>query len=176
MSKKHGKQVSDSVCFITCSTGTQRGNICLLNHGTLKSHGVMYRRTSRHMQGNSTTTVPLTRDGETFVRDDKILRQNFSVTLQSDDHWRYGYSIRLNRTILHNYLRYAVQLFPINWQPKSTFRFNYKTKSHTSCGRDSTVSKGLYGPGSESRRGGDFSVPEARPESRTMAIASLSRE
>jgi len=103
----------------------------------------MYRITNRHMQGNSTTTVPRTRDRKYSSRDDKTPRQNFSVTLRSDDRWRQGYSISLNRTILHNYLRYAIQSFPINWQPERTFRLSYKTKPHTTCGPDSTGSKEL---------------------------------
>ena len=143
---------------------------------TLKSYIVMYRRTSltyaeRFYYYSSPHKRP-----EIFVRDDKIWRQNFSVTLQSHDHWWYGYSIRLNGAILRNYLRYAVRPSRINWQPKSTFRSNYKIKPNTSCGRHSPVSKGtpygLYGPGFESQW--DFSVPETHSASRKMATRSLS--
>jgi hypothetical protein len=117
--KKQGKQVSDSVCFITWSAGTRRENVCLLNHETLMSHSVTYRRTSlTHAE-----QFYCYKRREIFVRDDKIPRQNFSVTLQSDDHWRQYYSIRLNRTILRNYLRYAVQSSRINRQSKKTHSF-----------------------------------------------------
>jgi hypothetical protein len=158
--KNQGNQVSDSFCSITGSTGTLRVNICLLNHETLKSYSVTYRRTSLTYAEQIYYYSSPHKRRVIFVRDDNIPWQNFSVTLQ------WPPKVGLFDQTKQNNITYAFQSSPINWQPKSTFHFNYKTKNHTNCGRDSVVSKGtpygLYGPGFEFRWGETF-LPHGPP-------------